>query len=150
MNLGRTLGIAMVDLRTAWRSPLWIMLLILLALFAFGFAVGGLRVQAGDVTAGGKQAWINSQFNVAFCDGAVLSLFIPFFAAIAAGLPLLQDVDRKVDRVLLGTRLTPLEYVSGRFLGAIVPLLVIVGIWVVLVNLIIDISYGLLDPRIRV
>ncbi len=132
MNLGRTLGIAMVDLRTAWRRPLWIMLLILLALFAFGFAVGGLRVQAGDVTAGGKQAWINSQFNVAFCDGAVLSLFIPFFAAIAAGLPLLQDVDRKVDRVLLGTRLTPLEYVSGRFLGAIVPLLVIVGIWVVL------------------
>jgi prepilin-type processing-associated H-X9-DG protein len=83
VNLGRTLGIAMVDLRTAWRRPLWIMLLILLALFAFGFAVGGLRVQAGDVTAGGKQAWINSQFNVAFCDGAVLSLFIPFFAAIA-------------------------------------------------------------------
>ena len=34
MNLGRTLGIAMVDLRTAWRRPLWIMLLILLALRA--------------------------------------------------------------------------------------------------------------------
>ena len=132
MNLSRTLGVAMVDLRTAWRRPLWITLLLLLALFAFGFAIGGLRVQAGDVTAGGKQAWINSQFNAAFCDGAVLSLFLPFFAAIAAGLPLLQDVDRKVDRVLLGTRLTPLEYVTGRFLGAVIPLLVIVALWVVM------------------
>ena len=132
MSLSRTLGIAMVDLRSAWRRPLWITLVLLLLLFAFGFAAGGLRVQAGDVTAGGKQAWLNSQFNAAFCDGAVLSLFLPFFAAIAAGLPLLQDVDRKVDRVLLGTRLTPLEYVTGRFLGAVVPLLLVVALWVVM------------------
>jgi hypothetical protein len=132
LNLRRTLGIAMVDLRTAWRRPMWLTLVTLLALFAFGFAAAGLRVQAGDVTAGGKQAWINSQFNAAFCDGAVLSLFLPFFAAIAAGLPLLQDIDRKVDRVLLGTRLTPLEYVTGRFLGAVVPLLAIIAIWVVM------------------
>jgi ABC-2 type transport system permease protein len=131
VNLGRTLSVAAVDLRTAWRRPLWITLVILLALFAFGFAVAGLRVQAGDVTAGGKQAWLNSQFNAAFCDSAVLGLFLPFFAAIAVGLPLLQDIDRKVDRVLLGTRLTPLEYVTGRFLGAVIPLLVIVMIWMV-------------------
>jgi ABC-2 type transport system permease protein len=132
VNLSRTLGVAMVDLRMAWRRPLWITLAILLLLFAFGFVAGGLRVQAGDVTAGGKQAWLNSQFNAAFCDAAVLGLFLPFFAAIAAGLPLLQDIDRKVDRVLLGTRLTPLEYVSGRFLGAVVPMLALLAIWVIL------------------
>jgi len=132
VNLARTLSVAAVDLRTAWRRPLWITLVLLLALFALGFAIGGLRVQAGDVTAGGKQAWINSQFNAAFCDGAVLRLFLPFFAAIACGLPLLQDIDRKVDRVLLGTRLTPLEYVTGRFLGAVIPMLVIVALWVVM------------------
>jgi ABC-2 type transport system permease protein len=132
VSLARTLALAMVDLRLAWRRPLWITLTVLLAIFAFGFAAAGLRVQAGDVTAGGKQAWINSQFNAAFVDAAVLGLFLPFFAAIAAGLPLLQDVDRKVDRVLLGTRLTPLEYVLGRFLGAVVPLVAIVAIWVVM------------------
>ena len=55
--------------------------------------------------------------------GESSALILAIFAAIAAGLPLLQDVDRKVDRVLLGTRLTPLEYVTGRFLGALVPLL---------------------------
>ena len=132
MNLARTFSVAAVDLRTAWRRPLWITLVLLMALFALGFAIGGLRVQAGDVTAGGKQAWINSQFNAAFCDGAVLRLFLPFFAAIACGLPLLQDIDRKVDRVLLGTRLTPLEYVTGRFLGAVIPMLVIVALWVVM------------------
>ena len=132
MNLSRTLGVAMVDLRTAWRRPLWIVLFVVFALFAFGFALGGLRVQAGDVTAGGKQAWLKSQFNTAFCDSGVFGLFLPFFAAIAAGLPLLQDVDRKVDRVLLGTRLTPLEYVTGRFLGAVVPLLALIALWVVL------------------
>jgi len=132
VSLARTLALAMVDLRLAWRRPLWITLTVLLAIFAFGFAAAGLRVQAGDVTAGGKQAWINSQFNAAFVDAAVLGLLLPFFAAIAAGLPLLQDVDRKVDRVLLGTRLTPLEYVLGRFLGAVVPLVAIVAIWVVM------------------
>ena len=132
MNWSRTLAVAAVDLRTAWRRPLWITLTVLLAFFVFGFAVAGVRVQAGDVTAGGKQAWLNSQFNAAFCDAAVLGLLLPFFAAIAAGLPLLQDVDRKVDRVLLGTRLTPLEYTTGRFVGAIVPMIVVVGIWAVL------------------
>ncbi|NBX26173.1 MAG: hypothetical protein EBQ99_09045, partial [Planctomycetes bacterium] len=132
MNLARTLSVAAVDLRTAWRRPLWITLVILLLLFAFLFVVVDLRVQAGDVTAGGKQAWLNSQFNAAFIDSAVLGLFLPFFAAIAVGLPLLQDIDRKVDRVLLGTRLTPLEYVAGRFLGAVIPLLAIVALWVVM------------------
>ena len=122
----------MVDLRTAWRRPLWIVLALLLLLFAFGLVAGGVRVQAGDVTAGGKQAWLNSQFNAAFVDAAVLGLFLPFFAAIAAGLPLLQDVDRKVDRVLLGTRLSALEYVTGRFLGAVLPMIALVGLWILM------------------
>lgn len=132
MNLGRVFGIAMVDLRTAWRRPLWIMLVLFLILFAFEFVIGGVRVQAGDVTAGGQRAWLNSQFNAAFLDTAVLSVLLPFFAAIAVGLPLLQDVDRKIDRVLLGTRLTPLEFVAGRFLGAMIPLVVLIGFWVTL------------------
>ena len=132
MNLGRVFGIAMVDLRTAWRRPLWIMLVLFLILFAFVFVIGGVRVQAGDVTAGGQRAWLNSQFNAAFLDTAVLSVLLPFFAAIAVGLPLLQDVDRKIDRVLLGTRLTPLEFVAGRFLGAMIPLVVLIGFWVTL------------------
>ena len=34
----------MVDLRTAWRRPLWIVLALLLLLFAFGLVAGGVRV----------------------------------------------------------------------------------------------------------
>ncbi|MFM7806684.1 MAG: hypothetical protein ACKPEA_01985, partial [Planctomycetota bacterium] len=132
MNGSRILAVAAVDLRLAWRRPLWITLTVLLAIFALFGAAGQMRVQAGDVMAGGKQAWLNSQFNVAFWDANVLGLLLPIFAAIAAGLPLLQDVDRKVDRVLLGTRLTPIEYTAGRFLGAILPMVAIMGIWVLL------------------
>ena len=71
-GLSRALAIAWVDTRTAWRRPIYIIFTVLLGLLVFGFVVGNVRVQAGDVTAGGKQAWMNSMFNAAFIDAALL------------------------------------------------------------------------------
>jgi len=123
----RIVALAWIDLRAAWKRPLWLMLLAILAVMSIGLASGGVRIGAGDATAGGAEAWINSEFNLAFLFVLTLSLFLPFFAAIAAGLPLLQDLDRKVDRLLLATPLRPVEFVAGRFLGAMLPLLLVLA-----------------------
>ena len=129
-GLSRALSIAWVDTRTAWRRPIYIIFTVLLGLLVFGFVVGNVRVQAGDVTAGGKQAWINSMFNAAFIDAALLGLLLPFFAAITAGMPLIADADRRVDRMLLATPLSARMYVFGRWLGTLIPVTVSLCIFV--------------------
>jgi len=131
-GISRALSIAWVDTRTAWRRPIYIIFTVLLGLLVFGFVVGNVRVQAGDVTAGGKQAWINSMFNAAFIDAALLGLLLPFFAAITAGMPLIADADRRVDRMLLATPLSARMYVLGRWLGTLIPVTVSLCIFVAL------------------
>ncbi len=127
MSPRRTLAVAAVDWKAAWKRPLWLMLLAIYALLAIGMVGGNVRIGSGDSNAGGAEAWINSQFNVAFLIGNLVALFAPFFAAIATGLPVLQDLDRKIDRILYGTPLRPSEHVAGRFLGATIPLLAVTG-----------------------
>jgi len=128
---GRIIALALVDIRTAWRRPIYIIFTVIFVLFQFAFVMGNVRVQAGDVTAGGKQAWINSMFNAAFVDAALLGLFLPFLAAVTAGMPLIVDADRRVDRMLLATPLSPLHYVLGRWLGTFTALLICLVIFVV-------------------
>lgn len=130
-GLGRALAIAWMDVRTMWRRPIFVVFTLLFVLLVWAFALGNVRVQAGDVTAGGKQAWINSMFNAAFVDAALMGLLLPFLSAIGAGMPLITDNDRKVDRMVLGTQLTPSMYVLGRFIGVLVPLVVCVSIFVI-------------------
>ena len=129
-QLGRVMAIAWMDIRTAWRRPIYIIFTVLFVLLIFAFVMGNVRVQAGDVTAGGKQAWMNSMFNAAFIDSALLGLLLPFLAAITAGLPLIADADRRVDRMVLATPLSPRMYVLGRWLGTLVPLCICLAIFV--------------------
>ena len=128
--LGRALSIAWIDIRTAWRRPVYITFMAMLVLLVFGFVMGNVRVQAGDVTSGGKQAWVNSMFNAAFIDSALLGLFLPFFAAITAGMPLIADADRRVDRMVLATPLSARAYVLGRWLGTVIPVSIVSAIYV--------------------
>ncbi|MCE9619596.1 MAG: hypothetical protein K8R92_06780 [Planctomycetes bacterium] len=127
----RALLIAWIDIRAAWRRPIYIIFTAILLLMILGFVLGNVRVQAGDVTAGGKQAWVNSMFNAAFIDSALLGIFLPFFAAITAGMPLIADADRRVDRMVLATALSARAYVAGRWLGTLVPVTVSVAIYVI-------------------
>ncbi len=128
---GRALTIAWVDIRTAWRRPIYLVFMAMLLLMVFGFVVGNVRVQAGDVTTGGKQAWINSMFNAAFVDSALLGLFLPFFAAITAGMPLIADADRRVDRMVLATPLSARMYVLGRWMGTLIPVAIAIALFVI-------------------
>lgn len=128
--LGRIRSLVAVDLRAAWKRPLYWVLAAILVLLAWGFVVGNVKIGAGSADVGGAKAWINSEFNIAFVDSVILALLLPFFAAIAAGLPMLVDRDRKVDRLLHSTPLSMREYVAARLLGSIVPLGAVLAIFV--------------------
>ena len=129
-QLGRVAAIAWIDIRNSWRRPIYIIFTAIFVLMVWGFLMGNVRVQAGDVTAGGKQAWINSMLNAAFVDAALMGLFLPFLAAITAGMPLIADADRRVDRMVLATPLSPGMYVLGRWLGTLIPLTLCMAIFV--------------------
>lgn len=65
---------------------------------------------------------MNSETSLAFQDLIFLGLILPFFASVQCGMALANDEDRKLERLLLSTRLSPVEYAIGRFLGSLVPL----------------------------
>lgn len=130
MNFYRVLTLAWSDIRLAWRKPLPIVLLVLLAILIFGLSAGGDIVSAGgDGDIGGKRQWINSETRIAMIDLSLLGLLIPFFVSVQCGLSLVNDEDNKIDKVLLSTPLSPLEYTFGRFLGSLVPILVVLGLF---------------------
>jgi ABC-type transport system involved in multi-copper enzyme maturation permease subunit len=125
MSISRIWCLAWSDIRLAWRKPLFIVMFVLLSLMALGLVLGGVQIRAGSADTSGPKLWINSEFNLAFADIILFALFLPFFTSVACGMTLLNDEDRKLDRVLHSTPLSFLEYVIARFLGAAVPIAVV-------------------------
>ncbi|MFN8858361.1 MAG: ABC transporter permease/M1 family aminopeptidase [Planctomycetaceae bacterium] len=132
MNLTRIATLAWSDIRHAWRKPLPLVLLTILGFVLVGLAAGNVTIGAVGGDIGGKKNWLNSETSLAFVDLIFLGMILPFFASVQCGMSLANDEDRKLDRVLLSTPLSPLEYAIGRFLGALVPLLVVLLLFVLL------------------
>ena len=119
MSVRRLLLVFKSDLALHVKRPLtWILLLIML--FAvWGMSTGNVRIQSGDASVGGTKAWITSEFAVAFTLSATVFLFYTFFVAIAAGMGVIQDDERKIGELLHATPLTPREYVWGKLLAVL-------------------------------
>ncbi len=118
-----------LELSTCWRRPLCVVMFLLLSLMTLGFVAGGAQVSMGSADTGGDKVSINSAFNLAFTDVAIFALILPFFAAVACGMPILSDADRRFDRLIAATPLSHLQYVSSRFLGAFSVLAAILVAW---------------------
>ena len=138
MNLSRIITLAWSEIRLAWRKPLPLVLLVLLGLMLLGLSAGNVTINGGGGDIGGKKSWLNSETSLATLDLIFLGLILPFFVSVQCGMTLANDEDRKLDRVLLSTPLSPLEYTVGRFLGSLVPLLVILLLYVALQMLLIQ------------
>ncbi|MEI7659013.1 MAG: M1 family aminopeptidase [Phycisphaerae bacterium] len=117
------------DLSTCWRRPLNIIMFAVLSLMMLGFVTGGVQVSSGSADTGGAKVSINSAFNLAFTDVAIFALFLPFFVAVAFGMPVLSDADRRFDRLIAATPLSHLQYVLSRFLGSLAVLTAILVAW---------------------
>ena len=105
-----------LDLRFQVMRPLTWVLLIVLALMSFGLSSGNVMIASGDSTVGGEsKAWLTSEFAVAQLFPLIVFLFYVFFVAIASGMSIPRDDELKVGPLLHSTRLTPRDYVWGKF-----------------------------------
>ncbi len=119
MSLRRVALVYRHDLAHQIRRPITWMLILILALTAWGLSVGDVRISSGDSSVGGTKAWITSEFNNAKLFGMEIFLFYSFFLAIVAGMAVLQDEEQKVGEVLHSTPLRPGEYLWGKFLAVL-------------------------------
>jgi ABC-type Na+ efflux pump permease subunit len=109
--------VARQDLLHNLRRPLFWMQILILGLFIAELSGGHASIGSGDARVGGTKAWINSEFaNAQFIVLLFAAMYV-FFISVAAGMSLIRDDELKVGEVLHSTRLTPGEYVWGKFLA---------------------------------
>ena len=128
----RILAFVRLELAGSWRRPMPIFMLLLLCLLTIGLLAGNVQVSSGSTDVGGSKLAINGAFNLAFFDVVIFSIVLPFFTAVACGMPLLVDSDRRITRLLLATPLSHVEYAAARFLAALAVLGVVLASWLVI------------------
>ena len=107
------------ELLSGLRRPSYWVLFAILALMAWGFSENAVTISTGGSTVGGTRAYVTSVFAQSMIQSFMLAGFGAWFLAIAAGLVVVRDLELQVVEVLNSTRLTPREYVWGKFAGAV-------------------------------
>ena len=128
MSLPRGLEVARLDLLHSLRRPLFWVQILILGFFAWELAGGQAQLGSGDARVGGTKAWITSEFAVTQMLIILITVLYVFFASIAAGMALIRDEELQVTDVLHATRLTPGEYVWGKYLAVLVSLMGVLAI----------------------
>jgi hypothetical protein len=104
--------------QNARRSLYWVWVLVLI-LFAWAFSTGAARIASGDSSVGGMKSHITSEFAIAFQLSLLTALCYGFFAAVAAGMTVIQDDECQVGELLHSTPLRPGEYIWAKFLAVL-------------------------------
>jgi ABC-type transport system involved in multi-copper enzyme maturation permease subunit len=126
MNAARVRAVVNMDLRFHFTRPLFWILMILLAFSSWGLSSGTMAISTGDSTIGGEsRAWLTSEFSVAFLFPLMTFLLYAFFAAVASGMLVPRDEELGVESLLHSMRLTPSEYVWGKFGAVLITFLVV-------------------------
>ncbi|MFM7259963.1 MAG: hypothetical protein ACKO3W_05100, partial [bacterium] len=125
----RILAYVGLELSTFWKRPINIVMFVVFSLMSVLFIMDGLRVSAGSADTGGTKNAVNSAFNLAFSDIFVFALLLPFFTAVACGMPVLGDFDRRIHRLVAATPISHVEYAFARMLASIAALAAILGAW---------------------
>jgi hypothetical protein len=120
VNAGRALEIARQDLMHNLRRPMFWINILILGLFMAELSGGHASIGSGDARVGGTKAWINSEFANAQLLVLLFAAMYVFFISVGAGMSLIRDDELKVGEVLHSTRLTPGEYVWGKYLAVLV------------------------------
>jgi ABC-type transport system involved in multi-copper enzyme maturation permease subunit len=101
------------------RRPLFWFQILLVGFFVFELSRGQAQMSSGDARVGGHKAWITSEFAVSQLLIMMVSIIYTFFVSVGAGMSVIRDEDQKVTELLHATRLTPGEYVWGKYLAVL-------------------------------
>ncbi len=107
------------ELLTGLRRPAYWVLFAILLLMAWLWSEGAVVISSGDSTVGGERSHVTSVFAQSMIQCIVVMGIGAWFLAIAAGLVVIRDLELQVTEVFHSTRLTPREYVWGKFAGAV-------------------------------
>ncbi|HEY6323068.1 MAG TPA: hypothetical protein VJA16_16085, partial [Thermoanaerobaculia bacterium] len=129
MSARRCWLIASADLAEAARRPLFWLWAALMGGNAWLMSRGIWIYRSVDTSLGSPRAWANSEFQVGFVLPLLGFLLVAFFVAVAAGMPLIRDRERRVDAILAATPLTAGEYVWGKFLAALGACLAVMAVF---------------------
>jgi ABC-2 type transport system permease protein len=129
MSARRGWMIASVDLTEAARRPLFWLWAVVMALNAWLMSRGIWIYRSVDTSLGSPRAWANSEFQIGFVLPLLSFLLIAFFVAVAAGMPVIRDRERRVAAILQATPLTPGEYVWGKFIAALAACLAVMAVF---------------------
>ena len=132
-TLARWWEITCREFRAGVRHPANWVLVVILALMALGQAEGGVTVSTGDTTAGGARPHVTSVFTQSMLQSVIMLALAAWFLAISCGMVVIQDIELQVVEVFRSTRLTPREYVWGKFCGAVT---LFTAIWLLYVGLV--------------
>ncbi|MBC7790439.1 MAG: ABC transporter permease subunit [Anaerolineae bacterium] len=121
MSLRRFLLVVREELVYNLKRPSFWIMLLLVGLLVWGFSNGNVRVglASGDSSVGGKKAYLTSEFALTQVVCLVSFILFSFFAAVAAGLAVIRDLEWKAGEILHATPLTAAEYVWGKFIGVL-------------------------------
>ena len=123
--LGRWWEVTRRELISGLRRPAYWVLFVVLFFMAWGWSEGTVTIASGDSTVGGERSHVTSVFAQSMIQCVVVMAIGAWFLAIAAGLVVIRDLELQVTEVFHSTRLTPGEYVWGKFAGALGVFLVI-------------------------
>ncbi len=100
------------------RPSNWV-LLVIVGFMAWGLSDGSVTVSTGGSGVGSEQPHVTSVFNQAMIQCVIIMVIAAWFLAISCGMVVIRDLELQVVEVFHSTRLTPPEYVWGKFWGAV-------------------------------
>jgi len=106
------------------RPSNWV-LLVILGFMALGLSDGSVTVSSGESGVGGERPHLTSVYNQSMIQTIVMLVLAAWFLAISCGMVVIRDLELQVVEVFHSTRLTPREYVWGKFAGAVALFMVI-------------------------
>ncbi len=130
--------VARRECRAGLRHPANWILVVILALMALGQSEGAVSVSTGSGAAGGSRPYVTSVFTQGMLQSVIMLALAAWFLAISCGLAVIRDLEVQVVEVFRSTRLTPGEYVWGKFCGAVA---LFTAIWLLYVGLAMFFAY---------
>jgi len=148
-----------LELIPFWENPIGNLKLFIVPGIVLGFALSGItmRMMRAMMLEVLRQDYIRTAWakglkeKVVILRHAIKNALIPVITLIGLYIPVLIGGTVIVEQifVLPGMGLLVFEAINDRDYPIITGLMLVIGVMVLMVNLVIDISYGFLDPKIR-
>ncbi len=120
------------ECRAGLRQPVFWIVLALLAIIAWTDAGDPVHQYNSEIASTGIWPFNTSAVSQGLRQGSILMLIAPWALAMTLGLVVIRDLELRIVEVFNSTRLTPREYVWGKFAGVTGFFLLVWGLYLVL------------------